>query len=121
MARVKKAKTTTTKKKLQHTAALAAVRLKYAARMAVVAARMLEDAKTAMQIEEELRAECVAIAGERFESEYVVSFEPQAEYFGLEQDISAEDWSVDFGGVVGLAEHCVSLTTKLLLENNEGV
>ena len=112
----------TNKRKLLHTAALAAVRLKYAARMAVVAARMLEDAKTAMQIEEELRAECVAIAGERFESEYVVSFEPQAEYFGLEQeDISAEDWSVDFGGVVGLAEHCVSLTTKLLLENNEGV
>ena len=109
----------TNKRKLLHTAALAAVRLKYAARMAVVAASMLESAKTAMQIERELRAECVAIAGERYESDYVVSFEPQAEYFGMEQDISAEDWSVEFGGVVGLAEHCVSLTTKLL--ENAGV
>ena len=109
MARTKKPKLLP-----KHTAALAAVRLKYAARMAVAAGRMLESAETAMQIERELRAECVAIAGERFESEDVVSFEPQAEYFGCEQDISAEDWGADFGGVVGLAEHCVDLTTKLL-------
>ena len=90
---------------------LVAVRLKYAPGMVVAADRMLKSAKMAMQIESELWEECAAIAGEGFEQEFDVSFQPQPEFVGSDRDESVDG---GFNGVKTLAEQCLAITTSLL-------
>jgi hypothetical protein len=89
---------------------LVAVRMKYAAGMAVAAERMLEGAKMAIRIERKLHSECVAIAGEGFEQVFDASFKPKPEFVGADRD---EDVDGGFYGVKTLAEQCLDITTPV--------